>query len=221
VEVAPAHGAGDRGRVEAGSRIAHHDQHSARRVAGDAQLDALVGVVLAAVANGVGERLAQRRLDLELLALRALHLAHLRHHLFDGGRQRLELPGHLLADDDLQGAGVELAAVALVAHAVLVPARRPGGWLAYRKATACGTARTTPAARRPTRRPASTTRRSVRPAGGSRSARRAVRAPRARGRRRGPAPSASWRARRPTRRRRRRRSPTRGRASRAAPSAGR
>ena len=37
-------------------------------VAGDATLDFLGGIVLAAMENGVGQRLAQRRFDLKFLA---------------------------------------------------------------------------------------------------------------------------------------------------------
>src|SRR5664280_2963956 len=56
---------GDRERIEAVARIAHHDQHAALFVASNAALDFLGGIVLATVNNGVGEGFAQRGFDLE------------------------------------------------------------------------------------------------------------------------------------------------------------
>ena len=53
-------------------------------------------------------------------------LARLRHDLFDGGRERLEPSRHLFAHDDLQVAGVEVAAVALVAHLSVASSRLTG-----------------------------------------------------------------------------------------------
>jgi hypothetical protein len=73
------------------------------------------------VPDRVRERLAQRGLDLELLAARALHLPGLGHHFLDGGRERLEPPRHQLAKGHLQRVGIELTVGALVAHGMVRP----------------------------------------------------------------------------------------------------
>src|SRR6516162_5925921 len=64
-------GTGDCGRVRPGPRIAHDDKHAVRLAAGYAALHLAGAIVLATVLDGVGKRFTQRRLDLELLSLRA------------------------------------------------------------------------------------------------------------------------------------------------------
>ena len=101
---------GDMGRVEASAGVADDDHDLARLVAGHAALDALPGVALAAVLDGVGQGLPQRDLDLELLPRRELHPAH---HLHDpvaegrGGRgvrgdHHVELAGRAQGDEAAQ-----------------------------------------------------------------------------------------------------------------------
>jgi len=84
---------GDLCHVEAGARVTDHDHDVARFVAGHAALDALARVALAAVLDGIREGLAQRDLDLELLARRELHVADDLHHPVADGRDGRRIRG--------------------------------------------------------------------------------------------------------------------------------
>src|SRR5215469_14360770 len=81
-------------RLEAGARVANHNEHAALLVAGDATLYALGGVVLAAMEDGVGKGLAQGGFDLKFLAGSTFHTpGHLHdafHHRTDAARVGVE-----------------------------------------------------------------------------------------------------------------------------------
>ena len=85
---------GDAEGVEAGTGIAHDDEHAAVVIAGDTALYLLLGIVFATVYDGVGKGFADGGFDLKFLAggafQAARHLHNAFYHRTDGGRVGVE-----------------------------------------------------------------------------------------------------------------------------------
>ena len=89
-DVFAAAGIGNGEGIEATARIVHDDQHTPLLVATYAALDLLGGIVLAAMNDSVGQRLAQRGFDLKFFAGGTFQLAR---HLHDAVHHRTDGPG--------------------------------------------------------------------------------------------------------------------------------